>query len=141
MVCKVREARRQHLGVVALLHLAGSVVHRSAHIQQNRDACIGFTFEELDEELVAAAVNVPVDATDFVTGMILAVLRKIDTEAQIRRLMQARDESLDDGSRQQLHVLNANQNLGIDKSIPGSVNDMRAQGPSPSIQTSAPERH
>ena len=38
--------------------------------------------------------------------------------------MQSRDESFDDRSRQQLHVLNADQNLGIDESIPGSINDV-----------------
>jgi hypothetical protein len=41
--------------------------------------------------------------------------------------MQSRHEALDDGSRQQFHVLNANQNLRIDESIPGSVDNVTAQ--------------
>jgi hypothetical protein len=68
--------------------------------------------KKLDEKFVAAAVDIPVDAPDFVAGLILAILREIDTESQIWRLMQARDEAFDDGARKQLHVLDANENLG-----------------------------
>ena len=80
VVGKVREARGQHLRVVALLHFAGSIVHGSAHIEQDQDARVRFAFEELDEKLVAAAVDIPVDAPDFITRLILAVLCEIDAE-------------------------------------------------------------
>ena len=38
--------------------------------------------------------------------------------------MQSGNESFDDRARQQFHVLNADQNLGIDESIPGPIDDV-----------------
>src|SRR4030095_12783908 len=112
MVGKVGKARREHLCVIALLHFAGSIVHGATHIENDQNTRIRFALEELDEEFVAAAEDVPVDATDFVAGLILPVFCEIDAEPKIRRLMQSRHEALDDSSRHELHVLNANQNLG-----------------------------
>src|SRR5262245_21881360 len=70
VIREVSQACREHLRVVALLDVGRSVIHRLAHIENDENASVGLALELLDEELVAAAVDVPVDATDFIAGLV-----------------------------------------------------------------------
>src|SRR5215207_5873553 len=127
VIRKIGETGREHFCVVCLLHITGSITHGSAHIEDDQNARVRFALVQLHEQFIAASINIPVDATNFIAGLVLPILCKIDAEPKIGRLMQPGDESFDNGSRQQLHILNADQNLGIDESIPGSVNYGSAQ--------------
>ena len=46
--------------------------------------------EDFDEQLVAAAVNLPIDAADLVAGHVLAIVAKLDALPDLRRGVLAR---------------------------------------------------
>src|SRR5439155_14693465 len=88
-------------------------------------------FVELEEQLVVAGVDIPVNPPDIVAGHVLAVFGKIHAESQVRRPVHPLDEALHDRARNQLEVLNPHQNLGIDKTVFGSIDDWSAQSFNP----------
>src|SRR5206468_5266107 len=77
VIPEIREAGRENPRVIYLFDLARAVVHGPADVEQNDDARVGFTFVQLDEQPVVAAVDVPVNPPDFVAGLVFAVFGEI----------------------------------------------------------------
>src|SRR6516162_9913336 len=84
MVREVTQGRGENSGVIDLLDLAGTVVHRSADIEQHENTRVRLTFKQLDIEAVRPRINIPVDSTDFVTGHVWTVGCEVDAESHVR---------------------------------------------------------
>ena len=55
--------------------------HRARRVEHEVDREVLFFLEEAHEELVELLVDVPVEATEVVTGLVLAVVGELDTGA------------------------------------------------------------
>src|SRR5437667_12360457 len=88
VVGEIAQAGGENSRIIDLLDFPGAIIHGSADVEKNQNACVGLTFIQLYIQLVAAGKNIPVDATDFVARHVLAVRRKIHAEAEVGRTMQ-----------------------------------------------------
>jgi hypothetical protein len=101
---EVGEARPDVRRVFQLGNAAAGERHRSRDIEQDREIGVGVGLVLLDVVAIGARVQPPVDAADVVAGDVAAMFGEVDRRAEVRRAMEAVDESLDDGPRQDLEV-------------------------------------
>ena len=80
---------------------------------------VGVGLVLLDVVAIGPRVQPPVDAADVVAGDVAAVLGEVDRRAEERRAVQAVDEALDDGAREQLEVADPREDLRVDEPAPG----------------------
>ena len=73
-----------------------AVIHRAAHVEQQRGAEVRFLLVFSNVKAVRTAENAPVDVPDFVAGNVLAVLLELDAEALVGRAVHAGAEAFDD---------------------------------------------
>src|SRR5215467_2622617 len=117
MVGEVRQARRQDPRIIDLLDLSGAVIHRSADVQQYKDASVRLALVQLDIQTVGPRKHIPVNAPDFVPRHVLSVRCEVDTETCVGRPMQTLNKSFDNRARDEFQVLNLDQDLRINKPI------------------------
>src|SRR5438270_12284168 len=60
---------------------------------------VGFLFELFDVIAIGFAIGPPVDVADFVARIVLAMLGELDAEAFVRALVNAGEETFDEGAR------------------------------------------
>jgi hypothetical protein len=95
-------------GVVKFEDAAGSAVaHGAGGVENDGGAEVGFLVVFADVEAVGAAEDFPVEAADFIALDIGAVLAEFDREAFVGRGVEAGGEAFDDGSGEELQVLQA----------------------------------
>ena len=112
---EVGEARAEIAAVFELRDAAARELHRLRDVEQDREVGVGVGFVLLDVVAVGARVQPPVDAADVVAGDVAAVLGEVDRRAEERRAVQAVDEAVDDGPREQLEVADPREDLRIDE--------------------------
>ena len=83
MIREIAEAGGEDPRVINFLHLARSIVHGSANVEQDEYTRVGLTFVQLDVQPVASREDVPIDAPNLVARHVLAVGGKIDAKAQV----------------------------------------------------------
>ncbi len=108
----------QHRGQVrGVLELGDArrlaVGHRSAAIEQDLGAEVGFLLVLFDIKPVGAPENPPVEVPRIVAGGVLAMLGELDAEPLVGAGVQARDEPLDDAPGHQRQVLHPRQGSGV----------------------------
>ena len=108
----VRHAVRMR-AEVELRDPPAAVVHRLRHVEQHREVHVRLGFVLLDVVAIRARPQPPVHPADVVTGHVAAVLGKVDRGPEIRRLVQAVDEPVDDGARHEIQVPDAREHHGI----------------------------
>ena len=96
VVHQVGQAGGDDARVVELGDAAAAVVHRLRHVQQHREVHVRLGLVLLDVEPVGARPHAPVHPADIVAGHVAAVLGKVHRGAEVRRLVQAVDEAVDD---------------------------------------------
>ena len=69
---------------------------------------------------IGTRLEPPVDAPDVVARHVRPMLGEVGRRPQVRRTMQAVDESFDDGPREQLEIPDLRENGRIDKLESGS---------------------
>src|SRR5690606_443955 len=98
------ERRREKLAVLQLGHRLRAVTHRRARIEQHDQSCIRLALEAPHVCALGARVHVPVDETWVVAFDVRAVLFELLAESVPRRAVQARQEPLYGGARDQLEI-------------------------------------
>jgi hypothetical protein len=81
------------------------VVHARADVEQQVGPEVGFLLVALHKQLVGAGEHLPVDVAGAFAGVVQAVLRKLDREPVVGRLVQARDEAIDELAGEEFEVL------------------------------------
>ena len=87
--------------------------HAIACVQEDIYGDVGVLFELLDVELVAAAVDLPIEEAQLVAGLVLAVVAVLRAEAVEGTRVQAAEKALHCAARDELHVAEPAQDLGI----------------------------
>ena len=113
VVHEVGQARGQDARVVELGDAAAAVVHRLRHVEQHREVHVRLGFVLLDVVAVGPRPQPPVHAADVVARHVAAMLGEVDRRAEVRRLVQAVDEAVDDRARHELQVPDAREHRGI----------------------------
>ncbi len=94
--------------------LASPVVHAAAGIEDDGGAEIGLLVVLADVKAVAAAEDLPVEAADFITLNVGAVLAEFDAETLVRRGVVAGGEAFDNGAREELQLLQGRDVFGLE---------------------------
>ena len=89
--------------------------HRARDVEQHQEVRVGVGLELLHVVAVGARVEPPVDAPDVVAGHVRPVLGEVHRVPEVRRAVQAVDEALDDGPREQLEVVDPREHRGSRK--------------------------
>ncbi len=111
-----RQRAGQHGAVFELAHRRGAAIaHRSADVEQQVALDVRLFLILLDVVTVAARVDLPVERGEIVAVDVLAVLGELDAEALVRAAMKAREKSLHDRPRLQLHGPEPCDHGGIQK--------------------------
>ncbi len=91
--------------------------HGKAHARTLVDdqlaAQVGFLLVTLDEEFLSAAIQFPVDMTNGFARVVEAMFGKLDRETMERTLVQTRDESLHNLTRQELKAAELGKSVPI----------------------------
>src|SRR5690606_12809624 len=119
LVREVREAGGEEAGVAELGAALPAVAHGAGNVQQDRDVGVGVRLELLDVEAVGARVEPPVDAANGVARDVSPVLGEVQREPEVRRAVQPVDEPLDDGARDELEVVEAREDPGVEEAGAG----------------------
>ena len=119
-VDQIGQAAGQHLAVIELGHAAAAEPHRFRDVQQHREVGVRVGLVLLYVIAIRAGVQPPVHAADVVARHVAAVLGKIHRRAEVRRAVNAVDEPVDDGARDQLEVADAREDDRINE--PGAGN-------------------
>ena len=104
---EIRERGSEAGGVVGFgeaLAIAAGVGHRAAQVEQQRGAEVSLLLVFADVVAVGLGEDLPVEPADFIALHILPVLRELDAEALVRRLVQPGEKPLDHESRDDLQV-------------------------------------
>src|SRR5947199_5553999 len=141
VIREVAETCGDDSGVIDLFDVARAVIHGSADVEKDEDACIRLTFIQLYIELVAARKDVPIDSPDLITRHVLAVCGEIHAEAQVRGTVKTLNKTCNDAPRDEFEVLNFHQNLGIDEAVFRLFDDRCAHRANLSIPTLEAARH
>jgi hypothetical protein len=99
---KIGQRGRKVGSVFHLRNGSGLVSHGTAHIQQKVNVGIGFAFVLFDVITIGSCKNLPVDASDIVSGHVLPVFGKVDTETEVGGLVKTGDKPLHDSPSNQL---------------------------------------
>src|SRR5439155_26043172 len=87
---QVSEAGSHHFSVLQFRQLARAVFHRLASIQKHMRYVICLLLVLLDIMAIGPRQDLPVQMSNIVPGCVFAVLRELNGEAAIWRLMLAR---------------------------------------------------
>src|SRR5262249_45543138 len=78
--------------------------HRAAGVDDHRRLQVDFLVELLDVVPVALADNSPVNQSQFVPRAVSTVLGKLESSAALNRAVLAGEQTVDDGSRQDVEM-------------------------------------
>jgi len=112
---EICEARGYAASIFELAHPVriGLVSHRCGSVQQDVAGEVRLLFELLHIVAVALAEDFPVDVLDVVAGRILAVLGELHGKSAERTSVETQYETLYNGLRQKLHVVDVGENIEI----------------------------
>src|SRR5215470_16980218 len=113
MVHEIGQARREDPCVIELGDPGRAEVHRLRHVEQHREVRIRLRLVFLNVVAVGARPELPVHPADVVARNVAAVLGEIDRGAEVRRLVHAVDEPVDDRTRHELQVPDPREDRGI----------------------------
>jgi len=99
---------------------AAAVIHAATGIEHDGGAQIGLLVVFADVKAVAAAKDLPVKAADLIALHVRPVLAELDAEPLVRRRVMPRGESLHDGAREELQMLQARDVFGVEDVAQGS---------------------
>ena len=99
-----------------LVKRAAAVVHRFAHVHDQRAAQVGFFLVLLDVVAVGLGPHLPVEVAEIVARDILPMLNKLDRVAEERALVHTGDEPLDHVPGTQIEPRDAGDGFGMQKS-------------------------
>ena len=100
---KIRERRGEKLRVLKLRHrTCVRVIHRRAGVDQQVTLRVRVGAIFLDEVTIGAPEQTPVEIAQIVAGIVLPILGELGRETREWRTMQARHETLDHRTREQL---------------------------------------
>ena len=88
--------------------------HARALVDDQLAAQVGLLFVALDEEFLRVAIEFPVDMADGFARVIEAMFGKLNRKTVEGTLMQTRDESFHDLTRQELQTAELRQPVSID---------------------------
>ena len=98
---------------------AAAVVHRLRHVEQHREVRVRLGLVLLHVVAVGPRPQLPVHAADVVARHVAAMLGEVDRRAEVRRLVHAVDEAVDDRARHELQVPDAREHRGIHEARAG----------------------
>ncbi len=113
---KPRQRRGQHFGAFQLRAPGGCapIVHRGAGIANNVEADIGLLHVTLDTQPVAARVEPPIQVTQIVAGLVIAVVAELDAKPVKRAVMQPAEEAFHDVARFEIQSLQRRQQFRVE---------------------------
>src|SRR5439155_15282254 len=117
---EIREARRQIARILELRDAAAGKLHGFRDVEQHRKVGVGVGLVLLDVVAIRARVHAPVDLADIVARHVAPMLGEIDRRAEIRRAMEAVDEAVHHGARQQVEAPDPRQDFRIDEPRTGN---------------------
>ena len=104
-------------GVIELADFARAVGHGRAGIEQDQELGVGFAFEAFEVDAVGAGEDVPVDVAEIVAFDVLAVFGELLAEAEGGGTVQAGDEAIHNGLRDEVEGRDGGEDGGIEESL------------------------
>ncbi len=92
-------------------------LHGVAGIEQHGQDAVRFAAIALQVGALGARKHVPIDVAQIVAGRIGAVFGELLAETEIRRTVQAGDETIDDSLRHQIQTGDSGEHGRIEKSL------------------------
>ncbi len=113
-------------GEVELRRLAER--HAPRAVQQEVDVQVFLFLEPLQQQLVVAGVEVPVEVAEVVAGRVLAVVGELDAAAQLHRPPLGQERAAKHPPRDQRQVFELLQEVGIEEHGQGPGSGVGGQG-------------
>src|SRR5262249_13881258 len=96
---EIRPQRADILGKLKLARVPAPIRHAARRVDEKIRAEVGFLLVFLDVVAIRLAIRPPVDVPDLIARIILPMLRELDAEALVRRLVNAGKKTLDEAAR------------------------------------------
>ena len=109
----IGEAGGEEARVLHFFRAMRAELHRPAHVEKDGHLAVGLAAVPLEEHLFGARVDVPIDVAQIVAGRIGAVFGELLAESEIGRAVEARDEAVDHGFRDQIEPGDAAEDFRI----------------------------
>ena len=94
-------------GVLVFAERPVAVLHTAGHIDQQLHSHVGFFFELLNVQSVLPRPHLPIDVTQVVAGMVLAMLQELDRLPEVWAAMAAGHEAFHDVLGSQIQSLDS----------------------------------
>ena len=112
-VAHVAQRCRDEARVIELAHRLRRVRHGRRSIEQDQQLRIGFAAIALEEALLGAREDVPIDVAEVVALGVGAVLGEFLGEAEIGRAVEPGDEAIDDGLGDEVEAVDGGEGGGV----------------------------
>src|ERR1700722_16032279 len=95
----------------------GAELHGVAGVEQNGEEAVGFAAVALEDQLLAACVDVPIDVAEIVAGIVGLIFGELLAETEVRRAVEAGDEAVDHGLGDEVEARDGGESGGIEEAL------------------------